>query len=47
MVPRDGHAAQVVVVHRALQRVGALERRARDQPRQAVGRAVAERDLAR
>ena len=42
----DRHAAKVVVVHRALQRVRPLERRAWNQARQAVGGAVAERDFA-
>ena len=46
MVPLTVEAAQVVVVHRPLQRVGALERRAGDQAREAVGGAVAQRDLA-
>ena len=47
-VQRAGHrrAAQVVVVHGPLQRVRALERGARHQARQAVGRAVTERNLA-
>ena len=44
--PRDRHAAKVVVVHRTLQRVRPLERRAGDEPRQAVGRSVPERNFA-
>ncbi len=43
--PADGEAAQVVVVHRPLQRVGALERGAGDEAGQAVGGAVSERNL--
>ena len=41
----DGEAAQVVVVHRPLQGIGALERGAGHQPRQAIRRAVSERHL--
>ena len=44
--PRDRHAAQVVVVHRPLQRVRPLERRAWNQPRQAIRGAIPERNLA-
>ena len=41
----DGEAAQVVVVHRPLQGIGALERGAGHEPRQAIGRAISERHL--
>ena len=42
----DRHAAEVVVVHRPLQRVRPLERCARDEPRQAIGRSIPERNFA-
>ncbi len=43
---RDRHAPKVVVVHRALQRVRALERCAGNEARQSVRGSVAERNLA-
>ena len=41
----DGEPAQVVVVHRALQRIRTLEGRAADEPREPVRRAVTQRNL--